>query len=85
LFESWVKEFAGPNMSIQKNFAQKWDAKDPINTPRGIKDPAVALSTLKAAVADTIKTFGAVDRPYGEVSRFHIGDVNLPANGGWAI
>ena len=23
-----------------------------------------------------------MDRPYGEVSRFHIGDVNLPANGG---
>jgi acyl-homoserine-lactone acylase len=82
LFESWVKEFAGPNMSMQKNFAQKWDAEDPINTPRGIKDPAVAIGTLKAAVADTIKTFGAVDRPYGEVSRFHIGDVNLPANGG---
>jgi acyl-homoserine-lactone acylase len=24
-----------------------------------------------------------VDRPYGEVSRFHIGDVNLPGNGGF--
>ena len=23
-----------------------------------------------------------MDRPYGEVSRFHIGDVNLPGNGG---
>ena len=82
LFETWVKEFAGPNMSNEKNFAQKWDAKDPINTPRGIKDPAVAMTTLKAAVAETVKQFGAVDRAYGEVSRFHIGDVNLPANGG---
>ena len=82
LFETWVKTFAGPTMSNEQNFAQKWDANDPINTPRGIKDPAVAVSTLKAAVADTIKTYGAVDRPYGEVSRFHIGDVNIPANGG---
>ena len=42
----------------------------------------MALSTLKAAVADTIRLYGAIDRPYGEVSRLHIGDVNLPANGG---
>ncbi|MGZ5926532.1 MAG: penicillin acylase family protein, partial [Rhizomicrobium sp.] len=82
LFETWVKEFAGPNMSNEQNFAEKWHADNPIETPRGIKDPAVAMSTLKAAVAETIKTYGAVDRPYGEVSRFHIGDVNLPANGG---
>ena len=82
LFEQWVKVFAGPNMSDEKNFAEKWDANKPIETPRGIKDPAVGLSTLKAAVADTVKLYGAVDRPYGEVSRFHIGDVNLPANGG---
>jgi acyl-homoserine-lactone acylase len=82
LFETWVKQFAGPNMSNEQNFAEKWRADDPINTPRGIKDPAMAMTTLKAAVADTVKTYGAVDRPYGEVSRFHIGDVNLPANGG---
>ena len=43
----------------------------------------MALSTFKQAVAETIKQYGAVDRPYGEVSRFHIGDVNLPANGGF--
>jgi acyl-homoserine-lactone acylase len=82
LFESWVKEFAGPTMTNEKNYAVKWDPADPIETPRGIKEPAVALSTLKAAVADTIKLYGAIDRPYGEVSRLHIGDVNLPANGG---
>ncbi|MES2253809.1 MAG: penicillin acylase family protein [Pseudomonadota bacterium] len=82
LFETWVKEFAGPNMSNQTNYAQKWDANDPMETPRGIKDPAVAMSSLKAAVAQTIKLYGAVDRAYGEVSRFHIGDVNIPGNGG---
>jgi acyl-homoserine-lactone acylase len=82
LFETWVKEFAGLNMSNQKNYAVKWDANDPIETPRGIADPAVGAATLKAAVAETVKLYGAVDRPYGEVSRFQIGDVNLPANGG---
>lgn len=82
LFEEWVKAFAGPTMLNQQNYAEKWDPEKPIETPRGIKDPAVALSTLKTAVANTVKLYGAVDRPYGEVSRFHIGEVNLPANGG---
>ncbi len=82
LFETWVKEFSGPNMSDQRNYSQKWQADKPIETPRGIKDPNMAMTTLKAAVAQTVKLYGAVDRPYGEVSRFHIGDVNLPANGG---
>ena len=82
LFEEWVKAFAGPTMSNQQNYAEKWDAAKPIETPRGIKDPAVALSTLKTAVANTVKLYGAVDRPYGQVSRFHLGDVNLAANGG---
>jgi acyl-homoserine-lactone acylase len=82
LFETWMEEFAGPGFSNQSNYAVKWQASDPINTPRGIKDPAVALSTFKAALADAVKRYGAIDRPYGDVSRFHIGDVNLPANGG---
>ena len=82
LFETWVKEFSGPTMSDQKNYAVRWNADDPIETPRGIRDSAVAVSTLKAAVAQTIALYGAVDRPYGDVSRFHLGDVNLPANGG---
>lgn len=83
LFETWVQIFTDAGMSDEKNFAEKWQASDPIATPRGIKDPGVALATFKQAVAETIKRYGAVDRPYGEVSRFHIGDVNLPANGGF--
>ena len=53
-FETWVKEFSGPAMSDQKNYAVRWNADDPIETPRGIRDSAVAVSTLKAAVAQTI-------------------------------
>ncbi len=81
LFESWAEEFAGPEMGSEKNFAVKWQANDPIETPRGLRDPAEAVAELKAAVALTIKRYGAIDRPLGEVSRFHIGDVNLPGNG----
>jgi acyl-homoserine-lactone acylase len=38
---------------------------------------------LKEAIAKTKSLYGAVDRPYGDVSRFHIGDVSLPGNGGY--
>ncbi|MDB5673079.1 MAG: 7-beta-(4-carbaxybutanamido)cephalosporanic acid acylase [Sphingomonas bacterium] len=82
LFETWALIFAPNNFTSQANYAVRWSLDDPLETPRGLKDPAAAVAMLKAAVARTIALYGAVDRPYGEVSRFHIGDVNLPANGG---
>ena len=83
LFETWAGLFAPNNFTSQANYAVKWTLDDPLNTPRGLKDPAAAIAMLKQAVAKTKELYGAVDRPYGEVSRFHIGDVNLPANGGF--
>jgi hypothetical protein len=61
----------------------KWSLDDPLATPRGLKDPAAAVAMLKAAVAKTKALYGAIDRPFGEVSRFHLGNVNLPGNGGF--
>lgn len=82
LFETWALLFAPNNFTSQVNYAEKWTIDDPLATPRGLKDPAGAVALLKQAVAKTKALYGAVDRPYGEVSRFHIGDVNVPANGG---
>jgi acyl-homoserine-lactone acylase len=82
LFETWALLFAPNNFTSQVNYAEKWTLDDPLQTPRGLKDPAHAVALLKQAVEKTKALYGAVDRPYGEVSRFHIGDVNLPANGG---
>lgn len=81
LFETWAEEFAGPEMASEKNFAVKWQADDPIETPRGLRDPSQAVSELKDAVAETIKRYGSLDRPFGEVSRYRLGAVDLPANG----
>jgi acyl-homoserine-lactone acylase len=82
LFETWALLFAPNNFTSQANYAVRWTLDDPLETPRGLKDPAGAVVMLKAAVAKTRALYGAVDRPYGDVSRFHIADVNLPANGG---
>ncbi len=83
LFETWAAIFAPKNFTDQSNYAVKWTLADPLETPRGLKDPAGAVTMLKAAVAKTRQLYGAVDRPYGDVSRFHLGNVSLPANGGF--
>jgi len=38
---------------------------------------------LKDAIAEMKAKYGAIDRPFGDVSRFHIDNVNLPGNGGF--
>lgn len=83
LFETWAGLFSPANFTSQANYAVKWTLNDPLETPRGLKDPAAAVVMLKQAVAKTKQLYVAIDRPFGEVSRFHLGAVNLPGNGGY--
>lgn len=83
LFETWAALFAPRNFVDQSNYAVTWTPDDPLATPRGLKDPAAAVAMLKAAVAKTRQTYGALDRPFGEPSRFRLGDVSVPGNGGF--
>jgi acyl-homoserine-lactone acylase len=83
LFETWASIFSPNNFTDQRNYAVKWSIDDPLQTPRGLKDPAAAVAMLKQAVAKTKELYGAVDRPYGEVSRFRVGNTSVPGNGGF--
>ncbi|WP_347302568.1 penicillin acylase family protein [Croceibacterium sp. TMG7-5b_MA50] len=83
LFETWAALFAPNNFTDQSHYAVKWTLDDPLNTPRGLKSPTDAVALLKQAVARTTELYGRIDRPFGEVSRFHIGDVSVPGNGGF--
>jgi acyl-homoserine-lactone acylase len=83
LFETWAAIFSPKNFTDLSNFAEPWSLDKAISTPVGLKDPAAALAMLKQAVARTRELYGAVDRPFGDVSRFHLGGVNLPGNGGF--
>jgi acyl-homoserine-lactone acylase len=83
LFETWAGKFAPNNFTSLANYKVKWLATDPIDTPKGIADPAAAVGLLKAAIADMKSKYGAIDRPFGEVSRFAIDKVDLPGNGGF--
>lgn len=83
LFEEWARQFAGDNFSGQANYREPWSAAEPLSTPRGIKSPAAAVDMLRKAIVETRRRYGAVDRPFGEVSRFVLDDVDLPGSGGF--
>lgn len=82
LFETWARLFAGNALTGTDNYATPWSLDDAIESPRGLKDPARAVAMLKQAVAETTKLYGAVDRPFGEVSRLKVADADLPGHGG---
>lgn len=83
LFETWAGRFAPNNFTSLANYKVKWQASAPVDTPNGIADPAAAVGMLKAAIAEMKSKYGAIDRPFGEVSRFAIDKVDLPGNGGF--
>lgn len=83
LFETWASLFAGPQFLSQRNYAQPWTFSNPLETPTGLADPAAAVAMLEAAAKETITRYGSLDRPFGDVSRFRLGAVDLPGNGGF--
>jgi acyl-homoserine-lactone acylase len=83
LFETFAAKFAGPQFLGQTNFKTRWQASEPIDTPKGIADPAKAIALLKEAITETKAKYGAIDRPFGDVSRFALDNVDLPGNGGF--
>lgn len=86
LFEEWAELFTGGIRRFGDSkaaYAVPWSAAEPISTPRGLKDPAAAVELLRKAVAETKRKYGSLDRPYGEVSRFILDDMDLPGSGGF--
>lgn len=83
LFEAWARKFAGPTYNNDANYRVRWDPARPIDTPIGLKDPAQAVAMLKTAAQEAKTNYGAIDRPFGEVSRFALGKVDLPGSGGF--
>ncbi len=81
LFEEWARLFAGPRFGDTSNYAVPFSAEKATSTPSGIKDPTAAVEMLKKAIAATKTKYGAIDRPFGDVSRFKLGDVDAPGDG----
>ncbi len=77
LFYTWAQRFVSPSVSMvpdsaRKNFAITYDITKPLTTPAGLANPREAASMLDEAAAETIKTYGSLDRPWGDVMRLQI-------------
>jgi len=81
LFEEWARLFAGPGFTGLANYKVPFDPANATSTPAGIKDPAAAVKMLRQAIVATRQKYGALDRVFGEVSRFKLGDVDVPGDG----
>lgn len=81
LFERFAARFMGTSYNDWSRFAIAPDWRQPLTTPRGLKDPATAVTQLAEAAAETRKRYGTLDAPWGEFRRFQIGDTDLPGNG----
>jgi acyl-homoserine-lactone acylase len=81
LFEEWARLFAGPGFGGQANWKVPFDGANATSTPSGIKDPAAAVTMLRQAIVATKEKYGALDRVFGDVSRFKLGDVDVPGDG----
>jgi acyl-homoserine-lactone acylase len=76
LFAAWWDEIRS-NM-----FSVPWNADDPVNTPRGLKDQKQAVELLVKAANDVEKKYGSLDLAWGDLYRFRVGGKDFPANGG---
>jgi acyl-homoserine-lactone acylase len=81
LFEEWARLFAGPNFGGQANYAVAFDGAQATSTPTGIRDSAAAVKMLREAIVTTRTKYGALDRVFGDVSRFKLGAIDLPGDG----
>ena len=63
-------------------FATPWLEDAPLDTPRGLKDPAACVAALEAAAAKLEKETGSLDTPYGQVAKLTVGTFTEEANGG---
>lgn len=81
LFQEWARE-ASRRLPGGRLFATPWNPADPLSTPDGLADPAIAVTALEAAARAVRERWGAVDVPWGEVNRLRRDGVDLPGNGG---
>lgn len=82
LFLNWSDRPGAASGYSGAGFASAYVLGKPLTTPSGLADPAAAVAALDAAATDMVRTYGALDRPWGEVMRLKGRTVDLPASGG---
>lgn len=77
LFSMFAKELGSKGV-----FAEEWDFKDPLNTPRKLKDLSHVISSIKIAAEKHQGTYGSLAVSYGDVYHLEVGNHSYAANGG---
>ena len=77
LFNLWVGQYDG----LGGDYARAWDPEDPMTTPRGLDDPALAAEAFDAAVTEATQLYGSWDVAWGHVHRVRWGSVDAPVSG----
>ena len=67
--------------AVSQPYAQPWDERRPFETPNGLADPAAALDHLGQAVRWVRDKHGSETVAWGDVHRFRLGDLDVPADG----
>ncbi len=80
LFEIWYQRYA-QGQQPPAIFAQIWSESDPLDTPRGLADPARAAEAFAWAVEETTRRHGGWDVAWGDVHRVRRGAVDEPVGG----
>ena len=80
LFDTWIRRYS-TDSTVTSVYARPWTPADPLRTPSGIGDAARARAAFEWAVAETVRRFGSVDVPWGEVHRVRLGGVDEPVGG----
>lgn len=77
LFIIWALEY-----TRQANiYAEPFDPKRPLDTPRGFRDPGKAAEALGGAARRLKQMSGRLDVPWGEINRLRRGKFDFPGNG----
>ena len=76
LFAEWWDQVTRSLFEVQ------WSPEQPVTTPRGLKDPGKAVELLAKAAENTIKKYGSLDIPLGDVFRLRSNGYDYPSNGG---
>ena len=80
LFQTWW-QLHTRGMPTDSAYARPWTPEAPTTTPVGLRDPARAAETFSAAVEETVRRYGAVSVPWGEVHRVRMGGTDEPVSG----
>ncbi len=75
-------ESAGFSAGPTALFNEPWSPDRPMETPRGLANPDLAVEAFKWAINETKDRYGAWNIPWGKVHRARIGDKDLPVGGG---